>query len=328
MLELDHEQVEVAIELPRVSIRPPISPLARALGRLPDPFTLRVHDGERSTEVPASAIESEALGALMASAESLRVGWAVPREVALAHTALLDEQLADALVALAPVFMILTGRSPPTRKPHGRTVTRQEARELDAATDVRHRFGAAHPPPSSSRGTPQEGEEDPASPRRPERAAAKRARSTAHAAAPAPARATSGLEARRPSDDREARPLRRVALPTSASGRAPRAGSATRPLVRMLTSRHEVSTRRSTSDDAVAAKGPVRGARVRVLVGPFEGKVGVVQELDGKGGARVLLGLLATRFDLGDLTVVDGNDKASIARRFALASSHRRRSTP
>jgi hypothetical protein len=38
-----------------------------------------------------------------------------------------------------------------------------------------------------------------------------------------------------------------------------------------------------------------------VLEGPFSGKVGIVQELDGKGGARVMLGLLAVRVDLKDL---------------------------
>ena len=40
---------------------------------------------------------------------------------------------------------------------------------------------------------------------------------------------------------------------------------------------------------------------MRVLDGPFSGKVGVVQELDGKGGARVMLGLLAVRLDVKDI---------------------------
>ena len=43
------------------------------------------------------------------------------------------------------------------------------------------------------------------------------------------------------------------------------------------------------------------GARVRVLDGPFSGKVGMVQELDGKGGARVMLGLLAVWVHVRDL---------------------------
>jgi transcription antitermination factor NusG len=44
-----------------------------------------------------------------------------------------------------------------------------------------------------------------------------------------------------------------------------------------------------------------KGARVRVLDGPFSGKVGIVQELDGKGGARVMLGLFAVRVRVRDL---------------------------
>jgi hypothetical protein len=58
------------------------------------------------------------------------------------------------------------------------------------------------------------------------------------------------------------------------------------------------SRRRSTKASQVAIE---RGARVRVLKGPFAGKVGVVHELDGKGGARVMLGLLAVRLDVTNL---------------------------
>jgi hypothetical protein len=60
-----------------------------------------------------------------------------------------------------------------------------------------------------------------------------------------------------------------------------------------------------------------RGSRVQVLDGPFVGKVGVVQELDGKGGARVMLGLLAAHLDVKDLAVASG-------KRPVLGSSHRR----
>jgi hypothetical protein len=44
-----------------------------------------------------------------------------------------------------------------------------------------------------------------------------------------------------------------------------------------------------------------KGAKVRVLKGPFSGKVGVVHELDTKGGARVMLGLLAVRLEVTNL---------------------------
>jgi hypothetical protein len=45
-----------------------------------------------------------------------------------------------------------------------------------------------------------------------------------------------------------------------------------------------------------------KGVTVLVLEGAFKGKVGVVQELDGKGGARVALGTLSTWIPTGDLT--------------------------
>jgi hypothetical protein len=65
-----------------------------------------------------------------------------------------------------------------------------------------------------------------------------------------------------------------------------------------------------------------RGSHVRALAGSFAGQVGVVQELDGKGGARVLFGLLAARVELRDLTIADkkrGRPKFS--------SSHRKPQT-
>ena len=62
-----------------------------------------------------------------------------------------------------------------------------------------------------------------------------------------------------------------------------------------------------------------KGAKVRVNSGPFAGKVGVVGELDGRGGARVLLGLLSTRLAVADLSVL-----AEARDRPPMHSSHRR----
>ena len=66
-----------------------------------------------------------------------------------------------------------------------------------------------------------------------------------------------------------------------------------------------------------------KGSQVRVLGGAFEGKTGVVQELDGRGGARVMIGLLATRIEVRDLIVV-----AAGKGRPVLASSHRKPQPP
>jgi hypothetical protein len=60
------------------------------------------------------------------------------------------------------------------------------------------------------------------------------------------------------------------------------------------------------------------GAKVRVLGGPFAGRVGVISELDGRGGARVTLGLLSARVLLENLR------PARELVRPSLKSSHRR----
>jgi transcription antitermination factor NusG len=61
-----------------------------------------------------------------------------------------------------------------------------------------------------------------------------------------------------------------------------------------------------------------KGTRVRVLAGPFANKVGVVQEIDGKGRAHVRLGLLGATLPLRDLVA------SAESSRPRLTSSHRR----
>lgn len=69
------------------------------------------------------------------------------------------------------------------------------------------------------------------------------------------------------------------------------------------------------------------GSRVRIRSGPFEGQDGVVESLDGKGGARIRLGLLATRLDVTELLPPGARRArdAVVPKRPALLSSHRRR---
>lgn len=78
--------------------------------------------------------------------------------------------------------------------------------------------------------------------------------------------------------------------------------------------------RRRPAGASVDPRAPIeKGSRVRVLGGAFAGKVGTVQDLDGKGGARVMLGLLAVRVDAKDLVAV-----TDAPQRARLSSSHRR----
>lgn len=78
----------------------------------------------------------------------------------------------------------------------------------------------------------------------------------------------------------------------------------------------------------------VVGSRVRIASGPFEGKEAVVEGLDGKGSARVRLGLLNTRLDVTELLPEGRAPRAAAAPpakrsprggRPALGSSHRKR---
>jgi hypothetical protein len=105
----------------------------------------------------------------------------------------------------------------------------------------------------------------------------------------------------------------RARLASTAASRLRLRGTLGRP-------RFETSTERN------APRPLHRGARVRVLAGPFEGKIGVVQALDARA-ARVLFGLLATRVDLADLApahVSTANRAPTRSVRPAIATSHRR----
>ena len=70
-----------------------------------------------------------------------------------------------------------------------------------------------------------------------------------------------------------------------------------------MTRRPSKGHARVTARPREAGEAIARGTHVRALAGPFAGQAGVVQELDGKGAARVLFGLLAARVALRDLVV-------------------------
>ena len=76
----------------------------------------------------------------------------------------------------------------------------------------------------------------------------------------------------------------------------------------------------SRPDSRPPATDLVVGAKVTVQRGSFAGRSGVIQELDGRGGARVMLGLLSARIDLKDLALMaEGKGE-----RLTLSSSHRK----
>ncbi len=294
VLALDATRVRAGLELPAAQARAARArlsdparalELATALGALPEQFTMSASgDGVVAEAQRASADDVRALldrvesgteppGERASEQASMWIGWSVPRELAVEHAALLDEQLADAIVALAQVFVLLgadaveAGDHDARRGADGskgrRFSGRRDADGAKGDEEKRDRGRTARTLPRGREREPEpegEGEAEPEPMRE------------------APVPRGRGLDAKPP----------------------PRPGSRRRP---------------SKAAPVVIE----RGARVKVLKGPFSGKVGVVHELDGKGGARVMLGLLAVRLEVGNLvSAVESRGRP------LLSSSHRK----
>jgi hypothetical protein len=250
--------------------------LTAALEALPEQFAIGVGSADRAVPAGSHASPDE-VRELIDRAERQRhplsVCWTIAREVALEHAADLDDQLEDAIVALAGVFVLLTDDAPPA----GARLPAARGRQGKHPPADDHRRGAKRRARALQRDEERERDQE----REPE------------------------AEAEPESTRENTGPPRRAQLRTL--GRKPlRAGLRRR-------SGHD---ERETGPEGGAID---KGARVRVLDGPFAGKVGVVHELDGKGGARVMLGLLAVRLAVKDLAL-------SVERRSRplLSSSHRK----
>ncbi|HEY4014775.1 MAG TPA: KOW motif-containing protein [Polyangiaceae bacterium] len=280
VLTIDDARVEVAAELTvaavsveRARAADPVRALelTTALEALPEQFAIGIagHD-ERA---PASRATSAELYALFDQAvheqRPLWLGWSLPREVAIAHAALLEEQLEDAVVALGATLAVLSSQD-------GAAAA---AARTGRGQRHKHRRTQAD---DEGRGAKRRGRDREDEPDRSEEPAA------------------------------EAEP-RESEAPHRFPQRPPKLSSKVRGGVR-------APRRSETAGVAAAGAAPFeKGAKVRVLEGPFSGKVGVVQELDGKGGVRVMLGLLAVRLDVRDLARYPENRSRPM-----LSSSHRK----
>jgi hypothetical protein len=239
----------------------------------------------------------------------------VPRDVALEHAEILDEQLEDALVALAPIYKLVAWSRQNDhialdRRLEGIERERERAHAEAEAQTEKWRAEKAEAQKRSMELARARGEEairTPAAPFAP-RSAGAQARKPSLSnlfkpgskveGGPGPAH---GKREDKPEVERERRPAK--AQPEQRTPPAPRAPA---PAVALST---------PTSIE--------KGTRVRVLSGAFADKVGLVGELDGRGGARVLLGLLSTRIEVANLVPVpEGRERP------ALQSSHRRPVAP
>ncbi len=259
--------------------------LTAALESLPEQYVLKVTENDL---LQLGGIDTnqlrDALDRAEASGAPLWVGWIVPRDVAIEHAAVLEEQLEDAIVALAPVFRLIAWAPDNDCVELDREWMLARAARVKAQEEADREQAAWEAKKAADER------------REAERRAPRRDRGT---------RRTGNLpdSGAEPKVDAEPPPV--AALPAPAP----------RPALRLSRGARIVDVDPGGVVD--------RNAKVQVLSGAFEGKVGIVQELDGRGGARVLLGLLAVRIDVGDLGVVrEGRERPT------LASSHRRPGAP
>ena len=237
------------------------------------------------------------------SRRALWVGWSVKREVALAHSSDLDEQLADALVVLAHAYKLLAWAPDndligASRRGAWRAGRARNEERRERGREERRKRRNVRKKPVRIEGTRRERED------------ARRLLTVAEREGAGP---VSRAAAARGGAGEE--------TPTEAGDRGRgegqgRAVPARRPMLQTMMRARGARPALSTEvDPKVAIE---KGTRVKVLAGPFANKVGIVQELDSKGRARVRLGLLAATLELKDLVA------STEGTRPMLASSHRR----
>jgi len=323
--------------------------LTDALRALPEQFAIGVSPDDR---LAASLVTPEALRALIDRAAAgqvpLWIGWSVSRDTAVEHSGLLDVQLADAIVALAPLYRLVAWSRENDRIALDRRIETAEQERAHAhahaeARTERWRTEQAEARRSAAeqargRAVAQESIND-GSVARPRATTGSPTRPSVPLRRPFPDGASSGPRSRPPAkaslETLFSRPGAQVSPPRTPSApppspvSAPPVSAPTTPSVVARVGGAEGTAGASREGDGDRPTPPLvplvieKGVKVRVLSGAFADKVGVIGELDGRGGARVLLGLLSTRLDLTDLEpIVEGRDRP------ALQSSHRRPLAP
>lgn len=314
-LSIDSVHVEVSLEISpdaqadvknlRARIAEPsaLLELTGMLQAMPDEFAIGVF-GIPSFPRAQSATADDVRALLDDSQRNGRplwIGWSLKREVALAHARELDEELADAVVALAHVYkliawapdndLIAAGGKRTWRALRARAVEERRERGREERRTRR----------AVKKGTVRvEG--------------TRREREDARRLSPAERReAREPPGSRMPHSERESREdAERTKADFLAAARAiPR-----RPVLpTTLRARGARSALGPPVDPSIPLE---KGTPVRVMAGPFEGKLGIIEEIDGRGRARVRLGLLAATLDQKDVMASAKDD------RVMLGSSHRR----
>jgi hypothetical protein len=309
-LKIDSISVEVGVELhpdawgdvrnlrARLADPPRALQFTSALEALPEEFCLGL--ATDSGRVRARGAETFAIRGLLDRSEIEKspvwLGWTIARDVAVAHAAILDEQLEDAIVALGSVYKLLAWAPDNDllvldREAFAAKVER--ARHHEEAFRAKAEWEA----------------------RRAEERKPKKRTSIPRTAQEGHRRPRGELSGESDIDPKIETVPPEIAAERAAAALPTRSRATPKKLTRAFPKRAPLVTE---VDPSIAVD---KGVRVRVLSGPFSGKNGVVQELDGKGSARVMLGLLAMWLEVRDLIAsAEGRDRP------VLASSHRKMS--
>jgi transcription antitermination factor NusG len=314
-LTIDSVHVEVALEVcpeaeadvknlrARLGDPPRLLELTTLFETLPQEFAIGVigvpsfpsAENASADDVRALLDDSER------SRRALWMGWSVKREIALAHSSELDEQLADALVVLAHAYKLIAWAPdndlvPAGRRGAWRAVRARNEERRERGREERRKRRNVRKKPVRIEGSRRERED------------ARRLLTVAEREGGPTSRAASG----KPTTDE-------MSTDAAERGRGEGQGRSVPARRPMLQTMMRARGARPALVAEVDPKLPIeKGTRVRVLAGAFADKVGIVQELDSKGRARVRLGLLAATLDLKDLVA------STEGTRPMLASSHRR----
>ncbi len=281
--------------------------LAKALQALPDQFEVRAggESGE-AMRLPCGDATPEQIAAVLDRCTNenvpLWIGWRVPRAAALAHAEIVDDQLEDAVLALFPVYRLIAwsrdndrigvegeieDRKAEQAKTHAEVVALDEKWKAEQAAE-RERAALAARARAEEAGPARRAvtlanlfKSSPA--KEPAREPLKEAARDAIQDAPREAAKQAAREAKEPP--------RKIAKEPVREAREPRNGGRDRAAPPKARPAGEPSWE--------------KGARVGIVTGPFAGKVGTIAEMEGTKSARVLLGLLSTRLDLSNLTLLD-----------------------
>jgi hypothetical protein len=301
-LRLDFERVEVCLQLhPEAwadfeTLRARLEDVARAhtlveaIASLPEQFAFGLA-GEQGAVCSGATRDGllDLLERARVSSRACWLGWPVARRVAIEHSGLLDEQLGDALAALASVYRAAAWSPHDDPAGLGERLARMRGELARAAAERAAEQGRLREEADKARRETTERSRE----RTRERVAydTDRARPTLTTLFKTP-------PAGEP--ERERTPAA-TASPAGAATGARRKTAAPEPTAARVAAAHGTAAGPPEALRAASDQPIDKGARVEVLTGPFAGRVGVVGDLDGRGGARVLLGLLSTRVALADL---------------------------